>query len=109
VTDNADADPSQGWGLVMPFVTVASNGGPHDDTAYAAGWEMGALNERLAHAHGDRVTATLRADSVAQADLIAMHAGYTLNPLRRVGDNQFWVYCEFRPVTASPSLDDAQL
>lgn len=69
------------YDLVMPFVTVASNGGPHDDASYAAGWEMGALDHRLAAAavDGQVVTATILATNVEQADLIAMRRGYAMD------------------------------
>lgn len=42
-----EADDPEGYSLVMPFVVVASRGGPFDDQAYAAGWEMGAIEVRL--------------------------------------------------------------
>lgn len=44
--DNIVAEPAE-YDLVMPFVTVTSAGGPHDDDAYVAGFEMGALDACL--------------------------------------------------------------
>jgi hypothetical protein len=71
-----DEEPE--YGLVMPFVTVASKGGPHDDAAYVAGWEMGALDEVLDLADGIAVSVdrTIRAENREQADLIAMKHGF---------------------------------
>src|SRR5688572_15583154 len=50
----------------MPFVSVASNGGPHDDDSFVAGFEMGALHALLTqprehrHVHAQLVHATNR-------------------------------------------------
>lgn len=70
-------DPAS-FGLIMPFVTVQSKGGPHDDTSYVAGFEMGALDAILAITAdiATTVTRTIHADNAAQADLIAMKHGY---------------------------------
>lgn len=65
--------------LVMPFVCVQSAGGPYEDAAFAAGMQMGALDQEL------RSLAPLDAlprsryvptPLVHQADLIAMKHGY---------------------------------
>lgn len=66
------------WGLVMPFAVCASNGGPYDDEAYVAGFEMGALQARLraARHHGLGLPeVVIHRDNVPQADLIAMEVG----------------------------------
>jgi hypothetical protein len=79
------ADDEQAkYDLVMPFVTVTSNGGPHDDESYVAGWAMGKLAADLEPA--DNVGKpravifmyhdVIRTDCVAQADRIAMKHGY---------------------------------
>lgn len=62
--------------LVMPFVTVLSKGGPHDDRSYTAGWEMGALYAELDHDHVVVRERLIHTDNAAQADLIAMKHGY---------------------------------
>lgn len=76
-------DPEQGetgYDTTMLFVTVASKGGPHDDQAYTAGWEMGALHGLLSqdrehhHVHAQLV----RADNREQAELIGTWHGYTV-------------------------------
>lgn len=63
-------------GLVMPFVTVASNGGPHDDVAYTAGYEMGLLDALLERGQPPVYDQPIHAENAAQADLIAMRHGY---------------------------------
>jgi hypothetical protein len=61
----------------MPFVTVESKGGPHDDMSYTAGWEMGGLYARLEFTVLRRpFTLTIDATNIPQADLIAMKYGY---------------------------------
>lgn len=62
--------------LLMPFVTVASKDGPHEDTSYVAGWEMGALYTELEHSRTPRLERFIHASNAPQADLIAMNHGY---------------------------------
>lgn len=62
--------------LTMPFVAVRSAGGPYDDLAYAAGWELGALNSELGRARPPSVSVMVRAANGAQAELVAMRHGY---------------------------------
>ena len=90
-----EAEPEVGYGLVMPFVTVASKGGPHDDESYVAGYAMGLLDGKLkiAAAHGfDRIPQMVRDTCTAQADLIAMRHGYRT---RQHHFDDGWVEVEF--------------
>ncbi|MGY1946671.1 hypothetical protein [Nocardia asiatica] len=67
--------------LFMPFVTVKSNGGPHDDTAYVAGWEMGALDAQLktaASVHAESLTVQVHTANMPQVDLLAMRHGFSI-------------------------------
>ena len=83
--------------LVMPFVTVASKGGPHDDQAYVAGYEMGLLAADLQYAPGE-FERTIRAENLPQADLIAMHHGATMERLpMEDGAPEEWVFVRFKP------------
>jgi hypothetical protein len=95
-TDEGDevSDEEQGFGLVMPFVSVASKGGPYDDDAYAAGWAMGALDAKLSAimrpvCHEE----TIRTADLPQADLVAMKHGYRLE--RSPSEDDEWTFCEF--------------
>lgn len=66
--------------MLFPFVTVASKGGPHDDGAYVAGWEMGRLDADLALLAGAMATSaerTIHTENLPQADLVAMYHGFT--------------------------------
>lgn len=86
---NGDEEP--GYGLVMPFVTVTSKGGPHDDESYVAGYAMGQLDATLASGV-PKHDVTIRADCEAQADLLAMRYGYR----SVIGDvDDGWVYATF--------------
>ena len=62
--------------LVMPFVTVVSRSGPHDDASYTAGWEMGALDAELDRGRVVTRERVIHTANAAQADLIAMRHGY---------------------------------
>jgi hypothetical protein len=93
------------YGLVMPFLPVASRGGPYDDGAYCAGYEMGRLDEALKGALGvRRVEATIRMANVQQADLIAMQHGYHCTA-DASDDHPDWTHAIFEP---SRGESDAQ-
>jgi hypothetical protein len=82
--DELDNPEGQGsYGMVMPFVTVASKGGPHDDESYAAGFEMGGLDATLKALAPFtalvRMPVTIRSVNREQADLIAMKHGFTID------------------------------
>ena len=62
--------------LELPFLTVQSKGGPHEDVAYCAGWTMGHLDSLLEHQKPSMHEDTIYRDSQPQADLIAMRRGY---------------------------------
>ncbi|WP_116201299.1 hypothetical protein [Amycolatopsis circi] len=81
------------YGLVMPFVTVTSKGGPHDDQSYVAGWAMGALDTRLEATYPDAWNDMIRADCAPQADRIAMKHGYVaeFGP-----DQDGWVHMQLK-------------
>ena len=80
MTADDPLDETPEWECLIPFVAVVSKGGPFDDGAYAAGWEMGMLQERVqgfidAGLEGWQFESTIRAENAGQADLIAMSAG----------------------------------
>lgn len=94
-------DAQVAYDLVMPFVTVTSKGGPHDDQAYAAGWDCGALDRDLAVAAVLSHTPparTMRSESARQVDLIAMRHGYTVQ-VDDLGD-EWSLYVFTRPEPA---------
>jgi hypothetical protein len=80
VSDHEEDEPAAfEYEMVMPFVTVATKGGPHEDVAYVAGWECGTLDRDLALATEIRAVPDARvvqAASVPQVDLIAMKHGF---------------------------------
>ena len=67
----------------MPFLCAASQGGPYDDEALVAGFRLGALHATLgigaATAHDVKpLVVLLPPELERQADLLAMHHGYTM-------------------------------
>lgn len=90
----SDDEQAEGYELVMPFVSVKSNGGPFDDDAYVAGWRMGALDARLG---GVGVLRSLwredviRTEDVPQADLIAMKHQYRMEATPSADDEEWTV------------------
>lgn len=62
--------------LGVPLIPVASQGGPYDDDAYMAGWEMGALAVELEYTRPPLLQRKVRRDNVRQADLLGMRYGY---------------------------------
>jgi hypothetical protein len=82
-----------GMTLVMPFVVVASEGGPYDDEAFTAGWEMGSLDATLRYNRAHFLRLPLRTASMDQVDLIAMKHGYTIR--HHVMPEDEWTEVEF--------------
>ena len=92
--DDTPADGTE-YDLVFPFVAVTSEGGPYDDQAYCAGYEMGQLDAALAQ-HPTEHAAVVRTENLAQADLIAMRHGYVRNDLPNDAHPE-WTCMEFTP------------
>lgn len=72
----ADESEEQQHELVMPFVNVTSVGGPFDDRAYCAGWEMGKLDVLLGQLRPSVHEQAVLTANATQADLLAMKHGY---------------------------------
>lgn len=89
---------SDQYSLVMPFIVVTSKGGPFDDAAYCAGYEIGKLDAAL-DAEPRLHQVTIRTLNVPQADLVAMQHGYTMRASEPDPDGGMWTFCEFEPAT----------
>lgn len=81
-------------GLLMPFVSVTSRGGPHDDDSYVAGWEVGALHTHLLGAQPDQHEQNILRVNRDQADLVAMHSGYSAK-FEDIPEMPTWLYATF--------------
>jgi len=89
--------------MVMPFVTVASKGGPHDDQSYVAGYEMGLLDARLEHIssipHLQNFTwkpdIPIRVENRRQAELVAMKYQF-VTLCGDVDDSGEWINVEYK-------------
>ncbi len=89
----------QEYSLVVPFIPVASRGGPYDDTAYTAGYEMGLIDACL---HVGAVhEAIIRTANTLQADLIAMRRGYVCQTSPVPGCPE-WSHVRFIQADAAP-------
>ena len=87
----SDQEPEEiKYELVMPFVGVTSVGGPFDDEAFTAGWEMGALDQRMSTGSNEHIETTILTANKPQADLIAMKNGYRLEATD--DDAGFWTH-----------------
>jgi hypothetical protein len=102
MADDPEREPVE-HELVMPFVAVASNGGPFDDQAYAAGWEMGALDALLEHGQPPVHEQPLLTENAAQADLVAMKHGYRAE-VRVPEDDDFDDRWRWLIVTRNPEV-----
>ena len=100
-----------GYDLVMPFLPVQSKGGPYDDHAYVAGYEMGLLDAALHIAStlapllgmdNGTYSKTIHIENQAQADLIAMRYGFKAS---FVTEDEF---PEWAVMTLSPMTDGAE-
>lgn len=94
------SDDETEYALVMPFVVCQSEGGPYEDQAFTAGWELGVLAERLstlAAKPGVVHIATVRTPSLPQVDLLAMKEGWTLETFQEEAD---WTTVRLRHATS---------
>lgn len=87
----------EGFSLVIPFTCVESVGGPYNDAAFAAGFDCGVIDGKLAAGLDDHeeLPATVRTGLVGQLDLIAMRHGCiltTTGPTREVDE---WTHVTF--------------
>lgn len=89
-------DDDHGFSLVMPFVICATQGGPFDDDAFAAGCQCGVIDtEASTIGTGRKKTWTVPTTIVPQLDLIAMRYGCLMV---KQENEEFpeWVDIEFR-------------
>lgn len=96
------------YGMVLPFVVVASKGGPFDDDAYTAGFEAGQMFESLSHIRMHtpdiymKLAMPIHAANREQLDLIAMHYGLTAN-FTEVADG--WLTITLSAYTSGPDSE----
>ena len=98
--DDEDNDGEFGYEMVMPFLPVQSKGGPYDDGAFVAGYQMGLLDAQLSGSifdQGRAVDVTCR----EQADLIAMRHGFIAEFTDEEVDD--WVCMTLRRSVADPT------
>ena len=73
--------------LELPFTITKSNGGPHDDQAFAAGWRLATIDAALAYLdQHEQHTDLVKASELDQLDLIAMRRHCTITSTDELGD-----------------------
>lgn len=96
------------YGMVMPFVACATQGGPYDDQSFVAGYQAGQIDQSLAIIDrvglaGAAVAHCVYRALLGQLDLIAMRHGYQMRsaPVTAGDDTETWSTVEFyRPPSA---------
>jgi len=78
---------------VMPLVLCRSEGGPHEDEAFASGWRLGDLAATLAQPGISALADAIRREERHQADLIAMAHGYVMSV--EPGNDPVWLSVTF--------------
>lgn len=116
VSDNDDQEFVYGE-MLMPFLPVQSKGGPHDDGAFVAGFEMGRLDGLLQAAEAQGLALSdcvpdegqnIHAENREQADLIAMRYGFIASFEEYDADEHgaevtaTWVLMRVRAAEATP-------
>jgi len=71
-------DDETDYELQLPFISVKSKGGPHDDESFVAGFEMGTLDVILGTPYLQSHVMTIHTVNLNQADLIAMHYDFKM-------------------------------
>jgi hypothetical protein len=83
--------------LAVPFVVCASQGGPFDDDAFVAGYEMGQLATELSY-FSKPIEKPIHTANTYQADLLAMDRGWTMTTLPMADDApDEWKFVRFTP------------
>lgn len=79
MTEEHEGPQEPEYGLLMPFVVVASKGGPYDDASFVAGARMKALWDRCELGIEDSFEVYEPTPLVPQLDLVAMQFGYRID------------------------------
>ena len=90
------------YGLVMPFVVCASNGGPFADDAFVAGCHHGRLDAELGR-RPSMVASTVPSALVPQLDLLAMHHGYAFESEPWAEHPDEWTFVTFSRIAEATS------
>ena len=118
MTFGTDGEHQHQFMLAMPFVACKSHGGPYDDESYVAGWEMGALAERLGMmvlvGAIPQPVLTIHRANLEQLDLVVMPFGWHAVEITGEWREEWgleepmdpWVLVQIQPLTMSGPLAD---
>ena len=99
----SDADEAE-YGLVMPFVVCASDGGPYDDAAFVAGCRFGHDAEKVKLGGRDVQSwgFVVMTPMVPQYDLLAMHHDFVMTSEPWEDHPDEWTFVTFARSTEEP-------
>lgn len=100
------SDDESTYELAVPFICCQSQGGPYDDEAFAAGFDLGQLDRQMLVGGLVAIECQVRGPSFRQLDLLAMHRGWVLTMLTGPNvdpDGEEWVPIELVPTMEIPS------
>ena len=86
---------SESYGLSLPFVCVESVGGPYEDEAFVAGFQVGSIVAALSSASTQYLDATVRSGVVDQLDLAAVAHGYQMTREAWSEAPEEWTFVKF--------------
>ena len=73
------------YNLLLPFLPVESKGGPYDDLAFCAGYDVGYLHAQMRLGEDGVISTQVRSALVKQIDLCAMETDWHM---RSDGDEE---------------------
>lgn len=104
---NGHDQPS--YELVLPFIVCRSKGGPYEDIAFVAGFQVGEIDRTLATTEQSEVRIEFVYTAlIPQLELIAMNRGYPIVEHHPADDAPGWSQVTFRRTTDFSVLEPAQ-
>lgn len=85
----------EGYEVSMPFVCVESVGGPYEDEAFVAGFQVGSITAALGSGVTQYLDATVRTGVVDQLDLAAMKHGFLMTREAWSEAPEEWTFVKF--------------
>ncbi len=87
----------------MPFVVCQSQGGPHADGPFVAGYECGYIDALLETTKAPVVERYVHSSNLRQLDLIAMRHGYTVKAEPWEDDPEAWTRVVLTAMIPAPA------
>ncbi len=101
---SVEPEEPEGLSILFPLTNMKSAGGLFDDESFCAGFEMGQLLQEMKTA--DSIEQNIRYDNRQQADLIAMHSGFTVE---FEGEGYEWLWMKAERISAAGASNDGKV